>query len=1310
MSLPLNTLIQQRTGGADNVRGVRYQILYTLLRALRAHANGKSWSVSPEGLEDVDVEVEGIMEHVQVKFTQNHWTPHMLKKALTSIIEAAHACKGDPAHTFSVLLAGDVSHRVQMLADRDELSAEARAPHDAKLEKLLRKAGANELLARTLSHALTLHVSEPGALDSNLQRAVVDAFDAHPESAHLVIQALAAFVLDHAQRRKSFSASELKRAYAAIAQGQEVASSFEAYGRQLIGLVDWTKSESPSDFVDGRGTRPSHIASELDVERPQWIKCIDEVLSVTRLCIIRAPSGQGKSALAFRFARDQWEPEATFLLKACSTPEDAAQISAYLRARADLGLPTSLIIDGADWRLQHWPTVAAAARDRGIPVLVTVRVEDWHRFAAGSAVDLGASPDADVDDDNPIGPLTDAAIVEPRLDLDEARALFWRLRDHGRIHEAVRSPEDAYEQIGEPALLMEYVYLLTHGELLRHRLRGQIRVLQQQRDDAHLAVLRLASFAHACGVPAPSAALLDGRPEDPQRVLSQVDGEYVRVQDDDLVELHRIRSEHLASLLHEGGPSPTGTARRLLPLLSDDRLGSFVAGAFQYHDIDRNALRSAIADLAVERGPATTAVLADGLFESGERDYFEVVSPLYDEAEAVMGSAGPFFLSMLLAPNPDPGIFDDLIRTADKLPNKAGKRFRKLQAIASEAPKAERGYDRIRSLLADVLPQFSPDVLLAAPGPSGRLLQDAHRLNLRFPSADLLLNRLAPPKPDGAPDFAALLLGLYVYAPDQTERWVRLHADPLGHAVAEHLTLVGPPALSTGPEGPAVDIAFYPSDMDGAPSLNDQAVSRLRLIRELYPFAVHFRSRAHWFLPTFLRPTLDESIKDTIPKYLRPRLFRARQGLWNVLSKELTASPTFWAYQEAWYELRTVAVNFAEAVEKAIRAEVEGRTFDLQETLSHNNLEKRLHSAVQSIPKPPIHISKEIKDTLKGAKDWATSLQNVIDQITQFDRSQSEDIGRVLCRNAYKIASEVGSLHDAFDALFEKSPDSFDLRDLRDRERRTYGELAGAIEFWTDPPVRTRVRSLRKTLREFHNRRDDALRARVQDALARAGVYPSLHPIVIRERLNQTVVLALPVEHPCDFEPAVLADALSAIADLGQTTETEGRPGEVWIALTAGGHRFQTEAFQFYSHQLDRLAKDGNLNWESFVPRTPPSAVAEVLEKTPARVIPVYEAWKAAHTANLFGVHIEEYLMVDSKEHPRAIDHLSELIDRAKREVNGLAARLRAVSEPNSVPAFASIQLDRVAQSFARGEVPTDDLNNLMLNLKSYATAQYELG
>ena len=162
--------------------------------------------------------------------------------------------------------------------------------------------------------------------------------------------------------------------------------------------------------------------------------------------------------------------------------EQVAQISEYLRFRCSLGIPPLLLINDADWHRLLWADVVRECAALGIRVLVAIRQEDWQRTALHSH--------------------TQYEIVEPSLGVNEAKAIFAHLTTHGLIHENVPSAEWAYECIGEPRLLMEFVYLITQGCMLRDRLLDQINSFRQLHEDPKKReLLRLVSVAATLGAP-----------------------------------------------------------------------------------------------------------------------------------------------------------------------------------------------------------------------------------------------------------------------------------------------------------------------------------------------------------------------------------------------------------------------------------------------------------------------------------------------------------------------------------------------------------------------------------------------------------------------------------------------------------------------------------------------------------------------------------------------------------------------------------------------------------------------------------------
>jgi len=379
---------------------------------------------------------------------------------------------------------------------------------------------------------MTITSLSEGKIWQSLRRAASRAFRLNSDAVEIYIRVLVAHVLDWAANRNPVVRADVDRVYADTSERLARQSDFDAYGAGLIARVSWDVDSNPLDFFEGKGTRPGHIAADVDAVRPEWMERIGEALALNRVCVIRSASGQGKSALAYRYARTHWAAENTFVVNVAREPDQVERILHYVDFQCSLGLPILMLVDGADWRTSLWPTVAQAAMSKGAYVLVTVRMEDWHRFSRESNLTY--------------------RLIEPYLSTEEAEEIFLCFQEQGKIHSSVKSAQWAYEKIGETHLLMEYVYLITHGQMLQERLRDQIKTFDMLKEDsAKIEILRRVALADCLGVSVDIRGLLNTvhPANDVQQVLASLTGEYVTSEDGQLRGLHQVRSEHLVELL-----------------------------------------------------------------------------------------------------------------------------------------------------------------------------------------------------------------------------------------------------------------------------------------------------------------------------------------------------------------------------------------------------------------------------------------------------------------------------------------------------------------------------------------------------------------------------------------------------------------------------------------------------------------------------------------------------------------------------------------------------------------------------------------
>jgi hypothetical protein len=815
----LNVLLETRFHGAVNIRGIRYQMLYSLLRAFDLYAeDGKASAIRLEGIEDVDL--LGLRlgdEYIQVKTSQDPWKWNQLKKPIQGFLQVYRA---DPYCQFVLAVDFPVHKDIAKLAQIKSLSSEERNRVENKFHNLCDNLGASTDEADGLVNRLIIVSLPEEKIRKQLRQTVADTFGIASEAVDTYISVFVAKFLDWGKDRRTITRTDIDSVRAAVGEALARETEFQAYGRGLIDKISWESDENLLDFFEGKGTRPGHIAADVDVRRAVWLERIGRAINSSKICIIRSPSGQGKSALLYRYAYEQWPAENTFILRVSESQEHVELVRNYLRFRADLGLPVLLLIDNAGWRTRLWPLIAQECAALGVRVLVTVRNEDWHRFARES--------------------LTSYEILEPTLDLDEARQIFKAFQLEGRLYLFIDSPEWAYERIGKPHLLIEYVYLLTHGCMLEERLRDQMKQFSEQNEDlAKIEILRRTALADTLGAPVLSDKLLQDLQlrDDPQQVLKSLAGEYVTLEGGIITGLHWVRSDHLAQILHEGYPDPAKTALVILDAIPSDSIPEFISNAMCWQNLDVDLFIKGLVEKV--KGATLDTILAflDGIFEAGERQFFKANQGLFDEAYELIGQAGTRLLISYFLPV----VKVDTIAQMVKILGDKGENFQKLQKIASKASKAHRGLDLCRDFLSTVTPYIQPETLQGSHGDTGRLLDWCSLCESRLPAWPTVRDDFLECTEVFNLPFAAFCnftQGLYRYDETAYRNWfsqnrgdvlgyLKLHTDCIELKVSDGVLYS----------------EFFP-DLENSDSGNEQAVSRLKNLRSAIPFCGRYQSHS----------------------------------------------------------------------------------------------------------------------------------------------------------------------------------------------------------------------------------------------------------------------------------------------------------------------------------------------------------------------------------------------------------------------------------------------------------------------------------
>ncbi|HEX9998607.1 MAG TPA: hypothetical protein VGB45_15815, partial [Abditibacterium sp.] len=723
----IDALLLKRCKGARTMRGVRYQILLSLLHAFELWEPDAVYSaLQLEGFEDFDLHgsANGNVfapnashadlkpyqlgnRYVQAKTADRPWTWSQLKKPLQGFLEQQRAYTNDltvvPNECFVLAVDFALTGDIARLAQFNTIPAKERPTLSASFRRLCREIGATSGEADTLLSKLEI-VSYPEAqLILDLKRTLATCFELTTGVDEYLLSCVAQF-LEWATERKIVTREDLADIRVRVAESRAKEVSFEAIGRGLIERLEWKNDANEDEFFAGKSTRPGHINAALDARRPHWEKRIAQAASTSGVVIVRSASGQGKSTLCLRYARESWPHNHTFTLRFARNEVEVEQVRHFLDFRVrQLHLDTFLLIDNAGRHTPLWPLIAQECAALGVPVLLTMRHEDWYRYARH---------DLFVFD-----------VVEPHLELEEAREIWSQFAAAERIHLDAPSAEEAYDRIGEPHLLMEYVFLVTQGEMLADRLRDQVRTFSQSGEDPiKREILRRVAVADALGAPVEISALLRGLPlrDDPQDVLQSLQNEYLALSNGQLSGLHWVRSDHLVKLLHEGYPPVSQTALAVFEAVPHESLAPFVANAICRSEVETPMFLDGIVERAKEywqRGEtAHIFALLEGLFEAGERQYLSSHAA-FDTAYAEFGPGGPLLIKGDWAPTIRPRLIHTLHGD-----NYTGTGIERLRAISATGQEGQRGHDLCRNLLQNLVEGESEAwfrALEAAPGQAG---------------------------------------------------------------------------------------------------------------------------------------------------------------------------------------------------------------------------------------------------------------------------------------------------------------------------------------------------------------------------------------------------------------------------------------------------------------------------------------------------------------------------------------------------------------------------------------------------------------
>ncbi|MCC6612633.1 MAG: DUF4297 domain-containing protein [Anaerolineae bacterium] len=1021
----LETLFNKRSHGALTLERYQFQLLYSLYRAFELLIPNPEWSTLQfEGIEDVDLHASsGASEYVQVKSSANdqNWGWMTSEAILKKFLEVHRA---DRATHFRLVVDFDFTGGLQefeeyLVYKPSQIPSQLRR----NLEATARSCNCSTDEIFELCNHITIERTDSPTLVTRIKEAIIRAFEAYTANEELYFLVLMSRVYEFAKDRKQIGAHDLRAAKVEIDEWISFGDQNPAVQQGWIEKLVFKDEPHLDDYYEGKGARPAHIAGNLDAHRDQWIDQIQKQFQEHQVCVIRASSGQGKSTLLFRYAFDFYDHHTVLIIKDLRDSSRVEPMKRYIEALLKLNLPLLILINDLTDKTKSWHELVRELAGKPVSFLIATRQENWFRYST-SLENI------------------DVSTVLPDLSFEEAQSIFEQFHGKNRIASNISSAAWAYEQVSDKKLLIEFVFLITQGQMLSERLEGQIRnIYLLQEDKAKLEILRLVSLAQVLDMRLSTNAIADNvvTDSDVQQLLLSMRDEYLAISPDGEVEgLHYVRSDHLATLLHDGYPI-SRTAQTLLGLATEDNLPELAYRIYASPKLESGYVEL-IASL-VQRGSHNvrlTLAITQALFRADEHRYIVANQITMDEFLTEFDPA-TFSISFVIAtaPVPKDDVFE-LLRSFEKFPETALSR---MALFVEQMP--ERGVNERRftsEFLGTALRQLSDVTLsdhLASTGAIGCIW--VPYLNTSTDVADRFVESgawhsvlFSHPVSECAP-FLQLLYEKYpaVYE----ELWSEHEIDLVQHFVRSTNT------LSLTQNGTEVRIEFV---VDETVDSHQQALGRLELLRQWMPHFDTYSSQGLYPVSPIEQLGHDETRK-SVPK---ERLADSTDELNKYYFREVRsyyATELIYDYLEFWHQCRQASLAlvdlFIDRLERLItRKNTKGIQHEIISTWEWLRTSRDL----------PTRYETMFKTEHDRIRQWQATTRDFVYTYLKAQDARTGDEARLYRLNLFSTQHLVTEMQIAAERIRRAEGVFFDQTIDDTRERSAYRRLYETVECWIE--------------------------------------------------------------------------------------------------------------------------------------------------------------------------------------------------------------------------------------------------------------------
>ena len=620
----IQELHDSRDGGQIALMGYSYQFLYSCDLIL---SSSTDTIFALEGIEDIDTikcsDGNKTITHIQLKYSTQRQDASFMDSVLKNYLEAYLIDKNryfKLVYDFSVA-AGNLSKLLSGTLDKN-----SKEFWKTKIDNIKKDTSSWDWINfdfEDFIQRLSFENVKKDSLEKSIESLLIKIFEISTDNISLFANGIKLLCFDKMASRGEISHQDITQCIEEIKF--DISKGPQNPAHAWIQRIQFSKSDNySSDYYEGKKATPSDIANNLPIIRPTVEKEIVDSIAQNTITIIKTSSGQGKTTLALRAISLLTEEYTPYQITKCNNDAELGHIIEYFHMRTRIGEKPLILLDNLDAHLSEW-NLLAQLMQTGVTyhykLLVTSRENDWYNYGGD------------------ISNLHHLNIIKPTLSEKEAESIYNALKKAEKIHEDIVDWKKAWSKIEDRQLLIEYVYLLTHGEMIAERISAQMKEIgNASAGGTKFEILRKVCFADVCGIKLETKSLIKEltiKPDlDIGEVLKSLADEFlvhISSEGDYIEGLHPVRSQHIVSRLHEY-VSLDETALSIAKIASASDI-SVLFSHYPEFDFDKDVFYTNVVNMWLSGSDLSRFVQAiRGTFSGSVMQYFKTYKALFDDA------------------------------------------------------------------------------------------------------------------------------------------------------------------------------------------------------------------------------------------------------------------------------------------------------------------------------------------------------------------------------------------------------------------------------------------------------------------------------------------------------------------------------------------------------------------------------------------------------------------------------------------------------------------------------------------------------